>query len=63
MREHSELDIISDLNLFCDPQHFGGNFTVWTTYKTVFYPNFFCDPKHFGEFFVAQCGNIYYNRL
>ena len=39
---------IPDPNIFCDPQHFGENFTVWATQRTVFYPNFFCDPQHFG---------------
>ena len=39
---------IPDPNIFCDPQHFVGNFTVLATQRTVFYPNFFCDPQHFG---------------
>ena len=45
---------IPDPNIFCDPQHFGGNFTVWATQRTVFYPNFFCDPQQFGGFIVIK---------
>ena len=44
---------IPDPNIFCDPQHFVGNFTVWATQRTVFYPNFFCDPQHLGENFTV----------
>ena len=36
---------IPDPNIFCDPQHFGENFTVWATQRTVFHPNFFVITK------------------
>ena len=54
---------IPDPNIFCDPQHFVGNFTVLATQRTVFYPNFFCDPQHFGGFDAIKGGNIGINSL